>query len=68
MTRFFWIALLLLALTGGAAIVSFALYLGSGMALWQERAVRFFRWAVVIVLATFNIAIFKRIVLTIIHW
>ena len=68
MTPFFWIALLLLALTGGAAIVSFALYLGSGIALWHERAVRFFRWAVVVVLATFNIAIFKRIVLIIVHW
>ena len=68
MTPFFWIALLLLALTGGAAIVSFALYLGSGMALWQERAVRFFRWAVVVVLATFNIAVFRRIVLILIHW
>ena len=68
MTRFFWIALLLLALTGGAAIVSFALYLGSGIALWQERAVRFFRWAVVVVLATFNIAVFRRIVLILIHW
>ena len=68
MTLFYWIALSLLVLTGGAAIVSFALYLGSGMALWRERATRFFRLAVVVVLATFNIAIVKRIVLVIIHW
>ena len=68
MTLFYWIALSLLVLTGGAAVVSFALYIGSGMTLWQERATRFFRLAVVVVLATFNIAIFKRIVLVIIHW
>ena len=68
MTPFFWIALLLLVVTGGVAIVSFGLYLGSGMALWQERAVRFFRWSVVVVLATFNVTIFKHIVMTIIHW
>ena len=68
MTPFFWIALLLLVATAGLAIVSFALYLGSGMALWQERAVRFFRWAVLVVLATFNITIFKHIVVAIIHW
>ena len=67
MTPFFWIALLLLALTGGAAIVSFAVHLGSGTMLWRERALRFLRWAAVVVPATFDIAIFERIVPTIVH-
>ena len=68
MTPFFWIALALLVLNAVPAVVSFVLYLGSGDDLWQERAVRFYRWSVLVVLITFNITIFKHIVVTIINW
>ena len=68
MTPFLWVALVLLALTAVPAVVSFVFYLSSGIDLWQERAVRFYRWAVLVVLITFNITIFKHIILTIIHW
>lgn len=64
MTPFLWIALALLVLTGVPAAVSFALYLTSGSDLWQARAVRFWRWAVLVVLITFNVTIFKHVFIT----
>ena len=68
MTPFLWLALVLFVLCAVPAVVSFALYLSSGIDLWQHRAVRFYRWAVLVVLVTFNFTIFKHIVLTIVHW
>ena len=68
MTAFYWIALALFVAAAVPAVVMFALYLGSGNDLLRERAVRFYRWAVLVVLITFNITIFKHIILTIIHW
>ena len=68
MTPFLWIALALLLLNAVPALVSFALYLGSGSAVWLERALRFYRWSVLVVLTTFNITIFKHIIVTIINW
>ena len=68
MTPLFWVACALLLLTAVPALVSFVLYLGSGSSLWQERALRLYRWAVLVVLVTFNITIFKHIILTLVHW
>lgn len=68
MTPLLWTALALAAATGAMALVSFALYLGSGSELWRRRAVRFLHWAALVVLATFDFTIFKHIVLTIVHW
>ena len=68
MTPFLWFALALLVLNAVPAVVSFALYLSSGDDRWQERAVRFYRWSVLVVLTTFNITIFKHIIVTIINW
>ena len=68
MTPLLWIALVLTLAIGAMALVSFALHLASGSELWHQRAVRFFHWAALVVLATFDFTIFKHIVLTIVHW
>ncbi len=68
MTPLHWIALALFMAAALPAVVSFMLYLGNGNDLLRERAARFYRWAVLVVLVTFNIAIFKHIILIIIHW
>lgn len=64
MTPFLWFAVAMLVLTAVPATVSFALYLGTGIDLWQARALRFWRWAVLVVLITFNVTIFKHVFLT----
>jgi len=46
----------------------FARYLTTGDDRLRFQALRFFRWSSLIVLTTFNVTIFRRIILIIIHW
>ena len=58
----FWISGLLLVPLAGSAIVFFGLYIATGEKVPRERAVKFYRWSVVVVLGTFDIWIFTRVV------
>jgi len=58
----FWISGLLLVPLVGSTLVFFGLYLGSGDEEQRLRSVRFYRWSVVVVLGTFNIWIFTRVI------
>ena len=58
----FWIGGVLLALTGGAAALFFALHISTGEAVPLARAKAFYRWSVVVVLGTFNLWIFGRVI------
>jgi hypothetical protein len=51
--------LTLLAL--GASGLYWSVFMGTGEQVARQRAIGFFRWAVVIVLATFNVWIFARV-------
>jgi hypothetical protein len=51
----------LTALTLAASVMYWVLHASTGEDVARQRAVGFFRWAVVIVLATFNIWIFVRV-------
>lgn len=62
MTVLFWIAAGLLLLVGVPGAISFAAYLSTGEPVPLARAKAAWRWAVVIVLGTFNIIVFKRVV------
>ena len=55
-------------LTALPSAVYFGTYLFTGEHHPRVQAVRFFRWATLVVLITFNISIFRHIVLIIIHW
>ena len=60
MTYLFITSVVLVALTLGASALYWSVYAGTGEQVARLRAVGFFRFAVVIVLATFNIWIFTR--------
>jgi hypothetical protein len=57
----FIISGVLTVLTLAASVMYWVLHASTGEDVARQRAVGFFRWAVVIVLATFNIWIFTRI-------
>lgn len=60
--KLFWIAGVVLALTGAAALMFYLLHIGSGEPVPLARAKALYRWCIVIVLATFNIWIFGRVI------
>ena len=68
MNLFLWFALALFVMTALPCVLYFGTYLATGEDRTRALAVRFFRWSSLVVLTTFNITIFKHIILTIIHW
>ncbi len=68
MKFFFWFAFVLFMLTAVPCVLYFGAYLATGEDRMREIAVRFFRWSSLVVLITFNITIFRHIILIIIHW
>ena len=65
MTPFLWIALAFFVAMALPCALYFGAYLGTGTLRFRLLALRFFRWSSLVVLITFNIEIFKHIVLTI---
>jgi len=61
MSYLFIIATVLFVLTMAASALYWSVYAGTGEQVARLRAVGFFRFGVVIVLATFNIWIFTRV-------
>ena len=61
MTVLFWCALVLLVLTTVPSVVFFVLHVSTGESVPLARAKALYRWAVVVVLGTFNIWIFTRV-------
>ncbi|HRP28102.1 MAG TPA: hypothetical protein PLG77_06690 [Burkholderiaceae bacterium] len=68
MKVFYWIAFIILLTVAIPCVVYFGAYLASGQDRLRLIAVRFFRWSALVVLTTFNIAIFRHIILILIHW
>jgi hypothetical protein len=68
MTVFYWIAGILLLVNAIPCVLYFGAHLASGEERPRLIAVRFFRWSSLVVLATFNISIFRHIILVIVHW
>lgn len=68
MTVFYWIAFAVFLLVGVPCVLYFGSYLASGEDRLRLQAVRFFRWSSLVVLVTFNITIFRRIILIIVNW
>ena len=58
----FWISGVLVLLLAMPSVLFFALHLSTGEAVPLARAKACYRWAVVVVLATFNIVIFSRVI------
>jgi hypothetical protein len=63
----FWISGLLLVPLAGGAILYFGMYIGTGEPEPREKAVALYRWTVVVVLGTFNIWIFTRVIQSVVE-
>ena len=58
----YWICAILFALTAVPSLVFFGLHIATGEHVPRQRATALYRWAVVVVLTTFNLWIFKRVI------
>ena len=68
MNLFLWFALALFVCTALPCVLYFGAYLATGEDRTRLLAVRFYRWSSLVALTTFNISIFKHIILIIINW
>lgn len=68
MTFFFWTAFAVFLLTAVPCVLYFGAYLATGEDRLRAQALRFYRWSALVVLITFNITIFRHIILSIVHW
>jgi hypothetical protein len=68
MKYFLWAAFAVFLLTAVPCVLYFGAYLAKGDDRLRAQALRFYRWSALVVLITFNITIFRHIVLTIADW
>jgi len=68
MQFFLWSAFVLFMLVAVPCVLYFGAYLANGEDRLRAQALRFYRWSALVVLVTFNITIFRHIILIIIHW
>jgi len=62
MTVVYWICGILFVVLASSSALFFMLHIASGEHVPRERAVALFHWTKVVVLATFNIWVFKRVI------
>lgn len=67
MSIFLWIAFGVFVTVAVPSLLFYVAYLFTHLDRMRELAVRFFRWALLVVLLTFNISIFWHIVLTLLQ-
>jgi hypothetical protein len=65
MNPFLWFALAVFVAMALPCVLYFGAYLATGKDNLRTLAIRFYRWSSLVVLITFNITIFKHIILTI---
>lgn len=58
----YWLCGISFVLTALPSIFFFFVHIASGEHVPRQRAIALYRWSVVVVLATFNIWIFKRVI------
>lgn len=68
MTVFRWIIGVVAVLMAIGAVLSLAINLASDSHVWLERARRFRRWTWLSALLWFNVEVWGRVLLTVIHW
>ena len=62
MTVVYWICGILFVVLASSSALFFMLHIASGEHVPRERSVALFHWTKVVVLATFNIWVFKRVI------
>jgi hypothetical protein len=68
MTIFRWIVGIFTGLMATGALLSFLLFIALDVNLWIERARRFRHWTWLGMLFWFNVEVWGRVVMTIVHW
>ncbi len=68
MTIFRWIIGVFALLMAVGAALSLAINLATDSLVWLDRARRFRRWTWLVVLFWFNVEVWGRVLVTIIHW
>jgi hypothetical protein len=68
MTIFRWIIGGFAALFALGSVLSFVLFMAFDIEVWLQRARMFRHWLYLVLLLWFNVEIWGRVVLTIIHW
>lgn len=68
MTIFRWIIGVISALLIGGSVLSFVLFMALDINVWLDRARSLRRGAYMALLFWFNVEVWGRVVLTIIHW
>ncbi len=68
MNIFRWIVGVIAAIMAAGALVSLAINIASDSRVWLERARRFRRWLWLVALFWFNVEVWGRVLVTIIHW
>jgi hypothetical protein len=64
MNAFLWFALAVFVATALPCVLYFGAYVATGEDRLRTMALRFYRWSSLVVLITFNITIFKHVILT----
>ncbi len=68
MTIFRWIVGVIAGLLAVFAVFGFGLFIAFESKIWLERARRFRHWIWVLLLFWFNVEVWGRVLLTIVHW
>ena len=68
MTAFRWIIGVLAAALAAGSLLSFVVFITTGIDLWVDRARGLRRSTSAVLLLWFNVEIWRHVVLTIIHW
>ena len=68
MTVFRWIIAIIAGLLGSGALLAFVVFIASGIDLWIKRARDWRRLAWAASLLWFNVEVWRRVALIIIHW
>ncbi|HJV95364.1 MAG TPA: hypothetical protein VJ608_04975 [Albitalea sp.] len=68
MTIFRWVIGVLTALLAGGTALTFVIFILNGEDEWMDLTRKLRRWVYLLTLFWFNFEIWRRIILTLIHW
>ena len=68
MVVFRWVMGIVFLLTGGISLLSFGIFIRTGIDLWLKRARQFRRYASAAALFWFNVEVWGRVVWILIRW
>jgi hypothetical protein len=68
MTIFRWIVGVVMGLLAAGTLMAFVIFIVTGIGLWSKRAGHWRRLTVAVAMFWFNVEVWRRVALIIIHW